>query len=160
MNYEQKYLKYKAKYLALKRELEGAGLFYITAGDKVKDKVTGKTGKVTLLKGDQLRVKWDNLDEEAFVPKDSVVRNNLLAKFGRSATKAAVIASEAAKEAYKVSSPKIAAAAAAAARAAQSAASATVSATKSAMNSANAALAGPKDVNAAVKQALLSSETV
>jgi hypothetical protein len=27
MSYEQKYLKYKSKYLALKRELEGAGIF-------------------------------------------------------------------------------------------------------------------------------------
>jgi hypothetical protein len=65
MNYEHKYLKYKAKYLALKQELEGAGLFSLSldVGDKVKDKATGKTGKVTLLKGDQLRVKWDNLEE-------------------------------------------------------------------------------------------------
>jgi len=175
MNYEQKYLKYKAKYLALKSELEGAGLFYITAGDKIRRKDNQKTGRVSKVNPDgTYNIYYDNIDEEVKnVPKDEVERNNRLAKVGRFTKKATADVASAAAEAAKAAARKSAELAAVAARKSAELASATASATSSALRrTTSAARAGINaastdlkssgtsslELNNAVNRALLSSD--
>ena len=198
MDYKKKYLKYKAKYLALKQLIGGLGL-----NDKVKVINSGETGVIIQKNkiNDEYTVRLDNGTEKVF--KKGELKSNsvfgMLKSFGKSAASATVSAArsaasatasaaraaspkvlEAARRAAELTASAARSAASATASAARSAASATASAARSASPKVLAAAkraselaaatlkaakdklkkSSPKNTNEAIKQALLTSESI